>query len=103
MGVAGIPMISMNKAQAPAIDWRSAFQEAHVVGEIVTGELWVAKFHYQVRYVVATKDRQRGIGIILKEAVLSLTPQRNEPLGLHVPSHARRTISEGHGHGIHSA
>ena len=84
-----------------AIDWRSAFQEAHVVGEIVTGELWVAKFHYQVRYVVATKDRERGIRIILKKAVLPMTPQRNEPAGLHMPRHARRTISEAYGHGVH--
>src|SRR5207249_7320114 len=86
-----------------AIDWRSAFQEAHVVGEIITGELRVAKFHHHVRYVVATKDRQRRIRIILKEAVLSLTPQGNELAGLHMPGHTRGTIGETHGNRIHSA
>ena len=94
--------IDKQRASSP-IDWWSAFKEARVVGEIIAGELWIAKFHYQVRYVVATKDRERGIRIVLKEAVLSLTPQRNELAGLHMPSHSRGTISEGHGHGVHSA
>src|SRR6266480_6618721 len=91
MGVAGMPMTSMNNAQAPPLSWRSAFQQTHVVGEIVTGELRVAKFNDKVRDVVATKDRERGIRVVFKKAVLSLTPQRNEPAGLHMPGHARRT------------
>src|SRR5437667_4399395 len=81
---------------------RSAFENARVIGEIIAGELRVAKFHYQVRYVVATKDRERGIRIILQEAVLSLTPQRNELAGLHMPGHARRTVGETYGHRVHS-
>src|SRR5207248_9126822 len=80
-----------------------AVKDARVVGEIVTGELWVAKFHHKVRDVVANKDRERGIRIILKKAVLSLTPQRNELASLHMPGHARRAISEAYGDGIHSA
>src|SRR6266487_6477843 len=94
--------IDEQRASSP-IDWWSAFKNARVVGEIVTGELRVAKFHHQVRYVVATKDRERGIRIILKKAVLSMTPQRNELASLHMPGHPRRTISEAHGHGVHSA
>src|SRR5437867_1585172 len=70
------------------IDWRSAFENASVVGKIIAGELRVAKFHHQVRYVVATKDRERGIRIVLKETVLPLTPERNEPAGLHMPGKA---------------
>src|SRR5438094_5002073 len=82
--------------------WRSAFKNARVVGKIITRELWVAKFYHQVRYAVATKDRERGIRIILKEAILSLTPQRNELASLHMPGHARGAIGETHGHGVHS-
>src|SRR5205807_9773182 len=77
-------------------------EDSFVVGKIITGELRVAKFYHQVRHVIATKNRERGIRIILKEAVLSLTPQRNEPAGLHMTGHTRRTISETHGHRIHS-
>ena len=85
------------------INWRSTFKQARVVGEIITGELRIAKLYHQVRDVVATKDGERGVGVILKEAVLSLTPQRNQFAGLHMPGHTRRTISETHGHGVHSA
>jgi hypothetical protein len=85
------------------ISWRSAFQEVHVVGKIIAGELRVAKFNDKVCDIVATKDRERGIGIIFNKTVLSLTPQRNESAGLHMPGHPRRTISETHGYGIHSA
>src|SRR5439155_25527711 len=66
------------------------------------GELRVAEFHHQVRYVVATEHRERGIRIVLKETVLSLTPERNELAGLHMPGHARRAISEADRHRIHS-
>src|SRR4029450_11094332 len=85
------------------ISWRSAFQEPRVVGKIVAGELRVAKFNDKVRDVVATKDRECGIRIIFKKAVLSLTPQRNESAGLHMPGQTSRTISEAHGYGAHSA
>src|SRR6266496_4767973 len=86
-----------------SIGWRSTFENARVVGEIIAGKLGVAKFYDQVRYVVAAKNRERGIRIVLKEAVLSMTPQRNEPAGLHMPGHARGTVSEAYGHGVHSA
>src|SRR4029077_287906 len=86
-----------------SISWRSAFQEAHVVGKIIAGELRVAKFNDKVRDVVATKDRECGIRIVLKKAVLSLAPERNKLAGLHMPGHTSRTISEAHGYGIHSA
>src|SRR6266567_612131 len=49
------------------IDWRSAFEDARVVGQIIAGELRIAKLHHQVRYVVATEHRERGIRIVLKE------------------------------------
>jgi hypothetical protein len=94
--------IDEQRASSP-VSWQSAFQEARVVGEIIAGELRVAKFNDKVRDVVATKDRECGIRIIFKKAVLSLTPERNELAGLHMPGHARRTISETHGYGIHSA
>ena len=98
-----MPMISMNKCASSAISWRSTFQEVRVVGKIIAGELRVAKFNDKVRDVVAAKDRERGIRIIFKEAILSLAPQRNEPAGLHMASHARRTISEAYGYGVYSA
>ena len=82
--------IDKQRASAP-IGRRSAFENARVVCQIITGKLGVAKFYDQVRYVVSTKNRERRIRIILKEAVLSMTPQRNEPAGLHMPGHARRT------------
>jgi hypothetical protein len=85
------------------ICWRSAFKEVRVVGKIIAGELWVTKLNDKIRDVVATKDRERGIRIIFKEAVLSLAPERNESAGLHMPSHTSRTISETHGYGVHSA
>src|SRR5438876_1654704 len=93
--------IDKQRASSPT-RWRSAFENARVVGEIVTRELWVAKLHHQVRYVVATKNREGGIRIVLEEAVLSLAPQRNELAGLHMPGHARRTISETHRHRVYS-
>ena len=83
------------------IRWRSTFKDARVVGEIIAGELRVAKFHDQVRYVVAIKNRERGVRIVLKKAVLSLTPEWNEPAGLHMPGHARGTVSKADCHGIH--
>src|SRR5207248_2535784 len=66
------------------------------------GKLRVAEFYHQVRDVVATEHRERGIRIILKEAVLPLTPQRNELAGLHMPGQARRAITEAHRHRVHS-
>src|SRR5438552_1305203 len=66
-------------------------------------ELRVAKFYDKVRYVVAAKDRERGIWIVLEEAVLSPTPERNELAGLHMAGHARRTIGEANRHGVHAA
>src|SRR4029450_8958108 len=62
--------IDEQRPTSPAC-WRSAFQETHVVGEIIAGELRVAKFNDKVRDVVATKDRERGIRIVLKKTVLS--------------------------------
>src|SRR5438874_13385498 len=102
MGVAGMPMTSMNNAQAPPLAG-GVPSRMRVVGKIITGELRVAEFHDKVRYVVASKDRERRIRIILEEAVLSLTPERNEVAGLHMSSQARGTISEADGDGIHSA
>src|SRR5438093_4975426 len=87
--------IDEQRASSP-VGWRSAFNEPRVVGEIIAGELRVAELHHQVRYVVATEHRERGIRIVLKETVLSLTPERNELAGLHVPGKARRAISEAH-------
>src|SRR5438876_6034087 len=81
---------------------RSAFENARVIGEIVSGKLRVAEFYHQVRYVVATEHRERGIRIVLKETVLSLTPERNELAGLHMPGQASRAISEAHRHRVHS-
>src|SRR5207248_5960493 len=80
-----------------------AFEDSRVVGEIVAGVLGDAKFHDKVRYLVAAKDRERGISIVLKEAILSLTPERNELAGLHMAGHARRTIGEADRHGVHAA
>src|SRR2546430_11967008 len=94
--------INEQRTSSP-ISWRSAFKNARVVGKIITGQLGVAKLHHQVRYVITTKDRERGVRVVLKEAVLSMTPQRNELACLHMPGHARRTISEGHGHWVNSA
>jgi hypothetical protein len=93
--------IDKQRTSSP-ISWRSAFQEAHIVGKIIAGELRVAKFNDKVRDVVATKDRECGIRIILKKAVLSLAPQWNKLAGLHMPGHARGTIGEAHGYGVHS-
>src|SRR6185312_3401839 len=80
-----------------------AFEDSRVVGEIVAGELRVAKFHDKVRYVVAAKDRERGIWIVLKEAILSLTPERHELAGLHMAGHGRRTIGKADRHRVHAA
>src|SRR5947207_4661314 len=85
------------------VGWRSAFKNARVVGEIIAGELWVAQLHHKVRYVIATKNRKCGIRIILKEAVFSLAPKRNEVAGLHMSRQTRGAISEADRHGIHSA
>src|SRR4029453_3719639 len=94
--------IDKQRASSP-VSWRGPFQETPVVGKIVAGELRVAKFNDKVRDVVATKHRKRGIRIVLKKVVLSLTPQRNESAGLHMTGHAGGTISEAHGYGIYSA
>src|SRR4029077_10986914 len=84
------------------ISWRSTFQEARVVGEIIARKLRVAKLHDKVRHLVPTKDRQTGLRIILEKTVLSLAPERNKLAGLHMPSHTSRTISETHSYRIHS-
>ena len=78
-GSSGHPDDIDEQGTSSPVDWRSAFENPRVVGEIVTGELRVAKLNHQIRYVVAMKDRERGIRIVLKETVLSLTPERNEP------------------------
>jgi hypothetical protein len=86
------------------VSWRSTFKETRAVGKIVAGELRVAKVNDKVRDVVATKHRERGIRIVLKEAAVpALTPQRNQSAGLHMPGHAQRRIGEAHSYGIHSA
>src|SRR6266403_5871679 len=82
---------------------RSPFQNSRVISEIISGELRVTKFHHEVRDIVAAKDRERGIWLVLKEAILSLTPERNELAGLHMARHARRTIGEADRHGVHAA
>ena len=48
---------------------KRTFEHLHVVGEIVAGKFWMAKLHHQVRYFVAMKDRERGVGIILEKAI----------------------------------
>src|SRR5438094_753170 len=101
-GSGGHPDDVDKQGASSPIGWRSAFKNARVVDEIVTGELRVAKFNDKVRDVVATKDRERGIRIVLKETVLSLTPERNELAGLHVSGKACRAISEAHCHWVHS-
>jgi len=94
--------IDEQRASSP-VGWRSAFKEPRVVGEIIAGELWITKFYHQIRYVVTTKDRERGIRIVLKKAVLSLTPQRNEPASLHMSGHACGTIGEADSNRVNSA
>src|SRR4029453_5824234 len=94
--------IDKHRASSPVI-WRGPFRETHTQGKLVAGEVGVAKFNDKVRDVVATKHRERGIRIVLKKAVLSLTPQWNESAGLHMSSHASRPISDTAGHGVHSA
>src|SRR5438034_625137 len=81
---------------------RRTFKDARVVGEIVSSELRVAEFYHQVRYVVATEHRERGVRIILNETVFSLTPERNELAGLHMPGQTSRAVSEAHRHRVHS-
>jgi hypothetical protein len=78
----------------PPFRQQPAFEHLHVVGEIVAGELWVAKLHHQVRYCVAMKDRERGVGIIPQKAILPLTPQRNELTGGNVPGQTRGPVGE---------
>src|SRR5207244_4743954 len=62
----------------------------------------IARLLTLLRYVNATEHRERGVRIILNETVFSLTPERNELAGVHMPGQTSWAVSEAHGHRVYS-
>src|SRR5262250_720434 len=70
------------------------FQHAHVIRKVLAGELGIAQLHHDVADLAAIEYRQRGVGRIRKEAVLSFAPKGNELVGGHVARDSLRTIGK---------